>query len=392
VALPLSYSWRSLLARGVRTAFTVMVIALVVVATTLFWSLIASLKRTLVSSGSPENLVVMRKGATNDGSSQLSLDAFQAIRFFDGIAKDEHGDPLVSPELVVQPFFHRPDGGRENVLVRGVDPVALRVHDEVRIAQGRMFKPSSSEAVVGRSVAGRYQGAALGQELRFGTGTWKVVGILESGGSSFESEVWVDARQLADDAKRSLPYSGFRVRVAPGADMDALARRIADDPRWALQATREIDYYESLSSTANTLYIIVAGLAVLAGIGAMFGATNTMYAAVQARTSEIGTLRALGFSRGAILSAFLAESVMTAAFAFAIGAAVAWALGLGISWAMGGIGFAASTFSTNVVVLRVAPQDLLMPLALAVLIGVFGGLAPAAAAASLRPVEALRKA
>ena len=392
MALPLSYSWRSLLARGVRTAFTVMVIALVVVATTLFWSLIASLKRTLVSSGSPENLVVMRKGATNDGSSQLSLDAFQAIRFFDGIAKDEHGDPLVSPELVVQPFFHRPDGGRENVLVRGVDPVALRVHDEVRIAQGRMFKPSSSEAVVGRSVAGRYQGAALGQELRFGTGTWKVVGILESGGSSFESEVWVDARQLADDAKRSLPYSGFRVRVAPGADMDALARRIADDPRWALQATREIDYYESLSSTANTLYIIVAGLAVLAGIGAMFGATNTMYAAVQARTSEIGTLRALGFSRGAILSAFLAESVMTAAFAFAIGAAVAWALGLGISWAMGGIGFAASTFSTNVVVLRVAPQDLLMPLALAVLIGVFGGLAPAAAAASLRPVEALRKA
>jgi len=392
VALPLSYSWRSLLARGVRTAFTVMVIALVVVATTLFWSLIASLKRTLVSSGSPQNLVVMRKGATNDGSSQLSLDAFQAIRFFDGIAKDEHGDPLVSPELVVQPFFHRPDGGRENVLVRGVDPVALRVHDEVRIAQGRMFKPSSSEAVVGKSVTGRYQGAALGQELHFGTGTWKVVGILESGGSSFESEVWVDARQLADDAKRSLPYSGFRIRVAPGADMDALARRIADDPRWALQATREIDYYESLSSTANTLYIIVAGLAVLAGIGAMFGATNTMYAAVQARTSEIGTLRALGFSRGAILSAFLAESVMTAAFAFAIGAVVAWALGLGISWAMGGIGFAASTFSTNVVVLRVAPQDLLMPLALAVLIGVFGGLAPAAAAASLRPVEALRKA
>ncbi|HXZ85027.1 MAG TPA: ABC transporter permease [Myxococcota bacterium] len=392
MALPLSYSWRSLLARGARTAFTVMVIALVVVATTLFWSLIASLKRTLVSSGSPRNLVVMRKGATNDGSSQLSLEAFQAIRFFDGIAKDEQGNPLVSPELVVQPFFHRPDGGRENVLVRGVDPVALRVHDEVRIAQGRMFQPSSSEAVVGKTVAGRYQGAALGQELHFGTGTWKVVGILESGGSSFESEVWVDARQLADDAKRSLPYSGFRIRVAPGADMDALARRIADDPRWALQATREIDYYESLSSTANTLYIIVAGLAVLAGVGAMFGATNTMYAAVQARTSEIGTLRALGFSRGAILSAFLAESVMTAAFAFAVGAVVAWALGLGISWAMGGIGFAAQTFTTNVVVLRVAPQDLLMPLALALLIGVLGGLAPAAAAARLRPVEALRKA
>jgi putative ABC transport system permease protein len=392
MALPLSYSWRSMLSRGARTAFTVTVIALVVVATTLFWSLIASLKRTLMSSGSPQNLVVMRKGATNDGSSQLSLDAYQAVRFFDGIAKDADGNPLVSPELVVQPFFHKPDGGRENVLVRGVDPVALKVHDEVKITEGRMFQPASGEAVVGKIVAQRYQGAKLGQTIHFGTGDWKVVGILESGGSSFESEVWVDARQLADDAKRPLPYSGFRVRVAPGADMDALARRIADDPRWALEATRETDYYESLSSTANTLYIIVAGLAVLAGVGAMFGATNTMYAAVQARTSEIGTLRALGFSRGAILGAFLAESVMTAAFAFAVGALVAWALGLGISWAMGGIGFAAQTFTTNVVVLRVAPQDLLMPLVLAILIGVFGGLAPAAAAARLRPVEALRKA
>jgi ABC-type antimicrobial peptide transport system permease subunit len=392
MALPLSYSWRSLLARGTRTAFTVAVIALVVIATTLFWSLIGSLKRTLVSSGSPRNLVVMRKGATNDGSSQLSLDAYQTLRFFEGIAKGADGNPLVSPELVVQPFFYTKSGSRENVLVRGVDPVALEVHDEVRIREGRMLQPSSGEAVVGRIVAQRYKGAALGSMLRFGNADWKVVGILDSGGSSFESEVWVDPRELANNAKRPLPYSGFRIRVSPDADMDALARRIEDDPRWALQATREIDYYQQLSSTANTLYIIVAGLAVLAGIGAIFGATNNMFAAVQARTSEIGTLRALGFSRGSILTAFLAESVMTAAFAFAIGAVVAWLLAIGISAAMGGIGFASQTFTTNVVVLRVAPQDLIMPLALAVLIGVFGGLAPAAAAARLRPVEALRKA
>jgi ABC-type antimicrobial peptide transport system permease subunit len=392
MALPLSYSWRSLLARGTRTAFTVAVIALVVIATTLFWSLIGSLKRTLVSSGSPQNLVVMRKGATNDGSSQLSLDAYQTIRFFEGIAKDADGNPLVSPELVVQPFFYTKGGARENVLVRGVDPVALQVHDEAHISEGRMIHPSSGEAVVGRIVAQRYKNATLGSVLRFGNADWKVVGILDSGGSSFESEVWVDPRELANNAKRPLPYSGFRIRVSRDADMDALARRIGDDPRWALEATREIDYYKQLSSTANTLYIVVAGLAVLAGIGAMFGATNNMYAAVQARTSEIGTLRALGFSRGAILGAFLAESVMTAAFAFAVGAAISWLLAIGISAAMGGIGFASQTFTTNVVVLRVAPQDLLMPLALAFLIGVFGGLAPAAAAARLRPVEALRKA
>jgi ABC-type antimicrobial peptide transport system permease subunit len=392
MALPLSYSWRSMLARGMRTVFTVAVIALVVIATTLFWSLIASLKRTLISSGSPDNLIVMRKGATNDGSSQLSLEAYQAIRFFEGIAKDPAGEPLISPELVVQPFFHTNAGTRENVLVRGVEAQALAVHGEVKVLDGRMFTPSSGEAVVGRIVSERYQGAKLGDQLRFGNRDWKVVGVLDSGGSSFESEVWVDARELANNAKRPLPYSGFRIRVADGADSGALARRIADDQRWALEATPEIEYYQNLSKTANTLYIIVAGLAVLAGIGAMFGATNTMYAAVQARTSEIGTLRALGFSRASILFAFLAESLMTALFAFAIGAVLAWLLAMGISAAMGGIGFAAQTFTTNVVVLRVEPQDLLIPLVLSLLIGLLGGFFPANAAARLRPVDALRKA
>jgi ABC-type antimicrobial peptide transport system permease subunit len=392
VALPLSYSWRSLLARGTRTAFTVAVIALVVIAMTLFWSLIASLQRTLVSSGSPDNLVVMRKGATHDGASQLSLEAFQALRFFEGVARAPSGDPLVSPELVVQPFFHSLDGSRENVLVRGVEPPALLVHDEVTIAEGRMLRPSSGEAVVGRSVSERYQNAKLGDPLRFGNRDWKVVGILDAHGSSFESEVWVDVRELAANANRPFLYSGFRIRVADGADVGALVRRIGDDRRFTLEATPEVDYYRKLSSTANILYVIVVGLAVLAGVGAMFGATNTMYAAVQARTSEIGTLRALGFSRASILTAFLAESLMTALFAFALGALLAWLLGLAITSAMGGIGFAAQTFTTNVVELRVAPQDLLVPLVLAVAIGLLGGFFPASAAARMRPVDALRKA
>jgi ABC-type antimicrobial peptide transport system permease subunit len=174
--------------------------------------------------------------------------------------------------------------------------------------------------------------------------------------------------------------------------MDALARRIDADPRFALEATREIDYYESLSSTANTLYIIVIGLAVLAGVGAVFGATNTMYAAVQSRTSEIGTLRALGFSRASILFSFLSESVMTALFAFVVGAVGGWALGLFISWLLGGIAFGAATFTTNVIQLRVGASDLAAALAFALAVGVLGGLAPARRAAQLRPIEALRKA
>jgi putative ABC transport system permease protein len=391
MALPISYPLRNLAHRRLRSALTVAVIALVVIATTLFLALVSSLRRTLVSTGSERNLIVLRKGSDNDGSSQIPLDAFQTLRFFDGIAKDPQGEPLVSPELVVQPFFYREDGGRENVLVRGVEAQALGVHREVEITEGRMLQPSQGEAVIGRGVAMRYKGAALGSEMKFGRRTWKVVGLLESGGSSFESEVWVDARDLAADAKRPIPYSGMRLTVADGMDRDALIRRINDDSRWALEAKPETAYYAKQAESAEPLYALVVGLAVLAGVGAVFGATNTMYAAVLARTAEIGTLRALGFSRGSVMGAFLLESVGLAAVGLVVGVAIAWPLGLAVSNALGGIGFGAVTFSTNVITLRVGAFDVAVAAALATLIGVAGGLAPAWRAAMLRPVEALRK-
>src|SRR3990172_4712542 len=218
MALPLSYSVRSLFARRLRTGLTVGVMGVVVVATTFFLGFISSLQRTLRTTGSERNLIVMRKGSSNDGSSQLQLVAFQDIRFFEGVARDAAGNPMVSPELVVQPFFRRKDGGRENVLVRGVEPApALAVHDEVRIVEGRMFEPSSGEVVVGR-----YEGAQLGQTLEFGRGSWQVVGVFESRGDSFESEVWADVRELANDAKRPFPSSSLRLPGPPAADRDGL--------------------------------------------------------------------------------------------------------------------------------------------------------------------------
>ena len=168
-------------------------------------------------------------------------------------------------------------------------------------------------------------------------------------------------------------------------------RRIEDDPRWALEAKPETEYYAKQAESANTLYGLVVGLAVLAGIGAVFGATNTMYAAVQARIAEIGTLRALGFSRGSVLLAFLIESVAIAGLGLLVGVAVAWPLGLLVSKALGGIGFGAATFSTNVITLRVGAFDVAMAALLAAAIGLAGGLAPAWRAAQLRPVDALRK-
>ncbi len=392
MSLPVAYSIRNVRARLRRTALTIAVIALAVIASAVFLALLSSLSRTLVSTGSPDNLIVLRKGSDNDGSSLLTLEAYQAIRYLDGIARDADGIPEVSPEMVVQPTVWTTSGMRENVLVRGVEPMALVVHDQVRIVAGRMFRPSSGEIVLGRGTVGRYVGADLGGVMPFGRGRWRVVGIMEAGGSSFESEVWADARELAADSGRPFPYSGVRLRVAAGADRDALVRRIEEDPRYALEAKPELEYYAAQAKSSRSLYVLLVVLAIPVGIAAGLGAANTMFAAVQARTVEIGTLRALGFSRGTIMRAFLLESLGVAMVGFGVGAAGTVLLAALIQRVLGGIGFAAETFTTNVVTLRVGLGDLAAALAFAAAIGIVGGLLPAWRAARLTPVEALRKA
>ena len=392
MGLPLSYPVRNVRARLGRTALTIGVIALAVIATSVFLALITSLKRTLVASGSPDNLIVLRKGSDNDGSSMLSLEAYQTVRFLDGIARLPDGSPLASPEMVLQPFVRTRAGGRENVLVRGVEAAALVVHDEVHLAEGRMFRPSEGEVVVGRAVARRYAGAEIGGEIFFGRRTYRVVGIFDAGGSSFESEIWGDARDLARDATRPFPYSGIRLKVAPGADRQALIDRIERDPRYALQASSEVDYYAEQAKSSRTLYFLLVILAVPIGIAAGFGAANTMFAAVQSRTVEIGTLRALGFSRGTILRSFVLESLVLALVGFGVGAVGTLLVAMVLRIVIGGIAFGAQTFTTNVVTLRVSAGDLGVALLFASVIGLAGGLLPAWHAARLRPVEALRKA
>lgn len=390
--LPLSYPLRNVAARPARSLLTIAVIALVVVACSLFLGLLGSLRRTVSGTGDPMNLVVLRKGSSNDGSSQVTLDAYRFVRFLDGIAARPDGQPLVSPELVVQPFFRTRAGGRENVLVRGVEPLAFDVHREVRIVEGRMFRPRVGEALVGKGVRGRYAGAEIGDVIAFGRGRWQVVGVFGSEGSSFESEVWVDATDLANDARRLAPYSGVRLTARSADDLGRLAQRIGDDRRYALEASSEPDYYAKQSETAASLRFLVTAIAILAGTGAGFGAANTMYASVQARIAEIGTLRALGFSRRAILISFELEALVLSVLGFAAGAGLTLALAMLLRELLGGIAFGAQTFTTNVVTLSVAPADLVPTLGLALVIGLVGGLGPAWRAARLRPIEALRRA
>jgi ABC-type antimicrobial peptide transport system permease subunit len=389
--VPISYTLRSMGQRAVRTLLTIGVMALVVLAVTVMLSLVSGIRRTLVETGEPDNLVVTRKGATNDGSSMVPIEAYRAIAYFPGIATDPAtGEPLVSPEMVLQPFFFREDGGRENVLVRGVRPVAFAVHRNVRIIEGRKPRSSSGEAVVGRALLARYPGARLGGELRFGRHVWKVVGVLAAGGSSFESEVWVDVNDLWNDANRAI-YSGLRLKTAPGSEPAELQRRIAGDARWALEAKPELDYYREQADSANFLLMLTVVLGLIMGIGAAFGAMNTMFAAVQSRTTEIGTLRALGFSRRSILVSFMAEALAIALGGFVAGVVLAVGAAFGIDAVLHGVAINLRTFTTATVALRVSIEDAMFALALAVLLGVGGGLLPARRAAGLSPVEALRR-
>jgi ABC-type lipoprotein release transport system permease subunit len=389
--VPLAYNTRSLLVRRWTSAFTAGGIALVVAVTLLLSGLVGGLRQMLVGTGDPGNLVVLRKGATNDGSSFLTREAVQIVRALPGIAVGRDGRPLVSPEIVNQPFIRTRDG-RENVLVRGVEPAAFEVHRDVRLVEGRLFRPKLGEIVVGKGVALRHENARVGGTLSFGRRTWTVVGVFDGGGSAFDSEIWADVADVQEDARRPSGCSGIRLRVAAGGDRQTLIDRIAGDARVTLEAKPETVYYAEQADAANSLYVLVLVLAAIMATGATFGALNTMYAAVANRTAEIGTLRALGFSRGAILFSFLFESLLLASAGFGGGIA----LGVAAMWAtntlLQGVSFSMMTFSVATVLLKPTAGGVLLGLAFALAIGLVGGLAPAWQASRLRVVDALHRA
>ena len=298
-------------------------IALVVCVFVIVMALVAGLNSAISDTGDPDNVIVLRKGATTETYSAIQLDQFDAMKFLPQIRREPDGTVDASPELPVQALMERVGGGRDNIVVRGVLPIALKVHPKVKIIEGRMFNPSVNEVVVGKGLQGHYANMQIGSTLRFGRGNWKVVGIMAADGGSFESEVWGDIHNVQDDAQRGAYYADVRLKLAPGADADALIHRLADDPRINLQAETEADYYKDQAVVANQMRVLGMIVAVIMAVGAIFGAMNTMYAAVSSRTTEIGTLRALGFAPMAVMTSFLLESLVLAVAAGAIGIVLA---------------------------------------------------------------------
>lgn len=385
--IPVQYSARSLIARRMTTVLCVAGMALVAFILAGVLMLASGVEATLRRTGTPENALVLRQGATSEIVSQLDKPAARLVAALPGIATAPDGTPLAAPELVALVNLPRAGAGERvgNITVRGVVRASFAVREEVRVIQGRPPRPGTSEVLVGRGLAGRTAGAELGGALRFGRRTWPVVGIFAAGGSAFESEIWADADQLAAALQRPA-WSSLTARLRPDAPLSALQEAIAADPRLQLEAREQRAYYENLSRGLAT-FIRVLGLfvTVVFSAGAVLGAAITMFAQVAHRTREIGILRALGFSRAAVLLAFVGESAALGLMAGALGVGAASLLGLATFTTINFQSFSQVTFRF----------DFTWPIAMATMgfavgMGTLGGAWPALRAARRPIVQAAR--
>ncbi|UCF06768.1 MAG: ABC transporter permease [bacterium] len=389
MAIPIEYNLRSIVVRWASALVAVIGIAGTVAVFIVVLAMGQGFKATLASSGSSQNAIVLRGGANSEMESVVTLEETKVIGDAAGVARQVGGTPLYSGEVVViAPFPLRSSGTDANVQVRGVSALALDVRPNVHLVEGRFFQPGLAELVIGRNASLNYEGLDLGSEVQFGGGTWTVVGIFESGGSSFDSEVWCDATVLNQIYKR--PENIFQSVTVHLNSIEAhqeFKDAITSDPRLNVDVYRERDYYEQQSNTIQTVIRqLGVSLALIMAVGAVFAALNTMYSAVAARIREIATLRALGFSPASVLLSFLLESVIIALVGGAIGCLVSLPFN---GFTTGTMNW--QTFSHLAFAFRVTPAILIAGLAFAVIMGLVGGLPPAMRAARLPVVVALRE-
>jgi len=388
VGIPLSYSARNLATRRLTTLLTAGGMALVVFVYTSVLMLDEGLRKTLVATGSPENVMVTRKGAESEVVSGVDRQQANTVETRPEIAGGAGGAPLVSKEMVVLVnLLRRGSETPSNVVVRGVGPMGLALRPQVRLVEGRMFSAGASEIVAGRKISERFTGAGISETIRFGGREWRVVGLFEAGGSGFDSEVWGDVDQLMQAFRRPV-YSSLIAHLREPSGLATLKAAVESDPRLTVQAKREdVFYAEQSQALSDFISYLGVTLSVIFSVGAMIGAMITMYAAVANRTAEIGTLRALGFRRRSILGAFLAEALLLGGLGGLAGVAAASAMGFFTFSTTNFQSFAELSFSFTLTP-AIAAKAMLFSLVM----GFVGGVLPAARAARLNIVDALRAA
>lgn len=386
MALPLKYNLRNLVVRKGSTLATAFTIGLTVAVFLMVMALARGIDLTLESSGEPLNLIVLREGSTAELNSNVSRENYNDLMYLDGVVR-EGDQPLATAEIIT--LIYKPRKGMSqgsNITIRGVGPMSFKLHSGFQIAAGRTFQPGLTEAVVSSRINERFQGLDIGDKFRIQTTDYTVVGIFESAGKAFESEIWVDVNSLASTTRRDNSFSSVLLRARDQQTLAALSKRITDDPKLHLKALSERTFYEEQQGIASlTLKALAVFISLIMAIGAGFAGMNTMYAAVARRTKEIGTLRVLGFGRFSILIAFLLESIAVALLGAVIGILLAMPLNFvstGTSnWA---------TFSEIAFNFRVTVDLIIMALIFGAVIGFVGSLLPSIRAARLRIVEALR--
>ncbi len=384
--IPYSYTFRNLWARKWTTLLTVGGMALVVFVFSTVLMLEEGLRKTMVETGSYDNVVVIRRSSQTEVQSIVDRTQAALLESQPAIALGGDGARMISKETVVLVNLNKRDSGRPtNVMVRGVGAGAVVLRPQVKIIEGRMFRPGASEIVAGRSAADRFTGAGIGEMLRFGQREWRVVGVFDARKSGFDSEIWGDADQLMQAFRRPV-YSAVVAKLSDTARFDEFKKDVESDPRLTVEAKRETVFYADQSEVlANFIKYLGLTLSIIFSIGAVIGAMITMYASVASRTAEIGTLRALGFRRRSVLAAFLLEAALLGITGGVIGLFFASFMQLFTISTMNWQSFSELAFSFTL-----TPAIALKTVAFALFMGVVGGFLPAIRASNLKIVDALR--
>lgn len=383
--IPFGYHLRSAFVRRGATMLTLTAIAFAVAVLVMVLALANGFESALAGTGSDRNVILMRDGATSEGVSGMSRDQARILRTAEFVLRTEDGEPLSQSEIYAAFNVERNDGGRTNIPVRGTGPLGLRIRDSARIAEGRMFVPGRYELVAGAGLRGQLPGLTVGSSVKLSGYEWEVVGVLDSDGQAYDSELWIDVEIFL----RVLDRPGFStmiVKLAESGRIDAINAALSADPRLTVAGKGERQYFrEQAGALAIVMKVLAWFLAAIMGIGAVFGATNTLLASVSMRTREIGTLLAVGFRPRAVFLGFLFESVMLAL--------VGGAAGVALGWQCNGLATGTTnwtTFTEQRFAFRVSNEVVLQAMILALLIGMIGGALPARRAARLPPSSALR--